>query len=324
MRDLLAFPRARVNTYTYFTHDHITVVRYVPQAMKLVLRLCTVAALSISITAHSFSRAVSRRVPQRCTLHGSSPRLVDILVWQWWQSCSSSSQRNQVGVSTLLPSLRPWSFRARALGRRSLLVRGAALPPAAIATAWMASVPRALAAEAAGRCESDRCSVGALLASSRVPSRLREALRVGTKLVESFNDVTSACDGSVCKVSGRLLRSDYLCEGSTLLSLAEEKALREPTVLRLVTGTDREAYLRNARRYEDSIRLATSCANLAEFDPQLPSFPKGSYVPKGLKDENGNLLGSNLENAREFLLDANDALVVVCSFITYAEWPSEL
>ena len=37
-------------------------------------------------------------------------------------------------------------------------------------------------------------------------------------------------------------------------------------------------------------------------------------------DAQGNLLGSNLENARDFLLDAADALVVVCSLV-YAGGP---
>ena len=38
---------------------------------------------------------------------------------------------------------------------------------------------------------------------------------------------------------------------------------------------------------------------------------------RSLKDGQGNLLGSNLENSRDFLLDARDALVVACSFIFY-------
>jgi len=51
----------------------------------------------------------------------------------------------------------------------------------------------------------------------------------------------------------------------------------------------------------------------------MPSFPRGGYVPKDhLKDGNGNRLGSNLvENSRDFLLDARDALVVACSLIFY-------
>jgi hypothetical protein len=67
------------------------------------------------------------------------------------------------------------------------------------------------------------------------------------------------------------------------------------------------------------VRLAASCAGLAQYDAQMPSFPRDGYVPKDhLKDGNGNLLGSNLvENSRDFLLDARDALVVACSFIFY-------
>ena len=84
-----------------------------------------------------------------------------------------------------------------------------------------------------------------------------------------------------------------------------------------MAATDREAYTRNVERYESSVRLAASCARLAQYDAQMPSFPRGGYVPKGLKDGNGSLLGSNLENARDFLLDARDALVVACSFIFY-------
>ena len=84
-----------------------------------------------------------------------------------------------------------------------------------------------------------------------------------------------------------------------------------------MADADREAYTRNVERYESSVRLAASCAGLAQYDAQMPSFPRGGYVPKGLKDANGNLLGSNLENARDFLLDALDALVVACSFIFY-------
>lgn len=84
-----------------------------------------------------------------------------------------------------------------------------------------------------------------------------------------------------------------------------------------VAAPDREAYARNAERYESSVRLAASSASLAQFDAQMPSFLPGTYVPKGLKDGNGNLLGSSLENSRDFLLDARDALVVVCSFIFY-------
>ena len=33
--------------------------------------------------------------------------------------------------------------------------------------------------------------------------------------------------------------------------------------------------------------------------------------------EQGNLLGTNLENARDFAIDARDALWVVCSFVYY-------
>ena len=40
-------------------------------------------------------------------------------------------------------------------------------------------------------------------------------------------------------------------------------------------------------------------------------------MPKGLRDEQGNLLGTNLENARDFALDGRDALLVACSFIYY-------
>ena len=131
---------------------------------------------------------------------------------------------------------------------------------------------------------------------------------------DGFNELTSECSGELtCKVSARALLETYLNAQAPLIGLADEGGLREPAVRALVAATDREAYTRNVERYESSVRLAASCARLAQYDAQMPSFPRGGYVPKGLKDGNGSLLGSNLENARDFLLDARDALVVACS-----------
>ena len=100
------------------------------------------------------------------------------------------------------------------------------------------------------------------------------------------------------------------------MSLASDGLLRESVTL--VKETDRETFLRNARRFQSSAVFAAQSVSLAQFDPVLPTFAKGEYVPKGLTDESGNLLGTNLENARDFARDAADALLVVCSFLTYA------
>ena len=119
-------------------------------------------------------------------------------------------------------------------------------------------------------------------------------------------------------VSSATIRSDaYLGPGSVLVRLAEDGDLREPAMVARVDAADRVAYVRNARRFESALRYAASCASLAQFDPTLPSFASGAYVPKGLTDANGNLLGTNLENARDFMLDATDALVVSASFVYY-------
>jgi hypothetical protein len=115
-----------------------------------------------------------------------------------------------------------------------------------------------------------------------------------------------------------LANDQYLGESSPLVSLAADGTLREPATLSLVLDADREAFARNAKRFESAMRYAVGSTRLSQYDPPLPSFSRGSYVPKGLKDESGNLLGTNLDNARDFLADACDALLVVCSFLSYA------
>lgn len=154
-----------------------------------------------------------------------------------------------------------------------------------------------------------------LLASNVVPTRLRDALRSCDNLVENWNELTSDCTNNMCKVTSQRIRQEYLSETSPIMSLASDGLLREQFILSLIQDADREVFARNARRFQSSTVYAIQCANLAQFDPVLPTFAKGEYVPKGLTDERGNLLGTNLENAREFALDARDALIVVCSFI---------
>ena len=168
---------------------------------------------------------------------------------------------------------------------------------------------------AASQCVQDRCALRDLLASDTVPVRLREALQLADTLVGSWNELTSECSANVCKVTSQRVRSEYLSETSPLMTLASDGVLRDAATLTLVRSADREAYERNARRYESSVKYTANCARLADFDPALPTFSKGAYVPQGLTDAQGNLLGTNLENARDFALDARDALVVVCSFI---------
>lgn len=146
-----------------------------------------------------------------------------------------------------------------------------------------------------------------------MPARLREALRSSNVLVDHWNALTSVCANNVCKVTNQRLRMEYLSEASPIMSLASDGLLRESVTL--VKETDRETFLRNARRFQSSAVFAAQSVSLAQFDPVLPTFAKGEYVPKGLTDESGNLLGTNLENARDFALDARDALIVVCSFI---------
>ena len=208
--------------------------------------------------------------------------------------------------------------------RRAVLRSSGAVAAAATACALLpttttttTTTTTARAAEA-NHCADDRCNVERLLASTHVPARLRDALRLVIRVTDGFDELTSECGGGeTCTVSARVLQGEYLGARSALVSLADEGALREPAVLSLVASSDREAYARNVARFESSIRYAASCASLSQFDPEMPSFARGSYVPKGLKDANGNLLGSNLENSRDFLLDARDALVVACTFVFY-------
>ena len=163
-----------------------------------------------------------------------------------------------------------------------------------------------------------RCAVRDIVASSHVPERLRTCLRLAYHLRNDWNELTSSCDrSSTCSVSSDRVLSEYFAEDASLMRLASESTLREPAVLALVAPRDREAYQRNSRRFESAMQYAASSAKLSQFDPPLPRFAKGQYVPTGLKDENGNLLGTNLENARDFLLDASDALLVACSFVYY-------
>ena len=167
------------------------------------------------------------------------------------------------------------------------------------------------------RCASDRCAVKDLLGSKRVPLQLREALREATQLTEQWNELTSKCNGGTCTVSSARLLDGSLGKRSPLMALAAGGELLDATTLALVRADDKEAYARNARRFEASVKYAADCAKLSQFAPPLPSFAKGAYVPKGLTDANGQLLGTNLENARDFARDAADALLVVCSFIYY-------
>ena len=208
------------------------------------------------------------------------------------------------------------------LGRRSAALHGGTLA----ATAALSRPRHAAAAVGLDgtrsdrrRCPSDRCDVKLLLASAKVPARAREALRTASTLVDQWNSLTSECRGNECRVTRDVLLRDYFSDGSLLMALASDGSLRDATTTALVAPADRVAYARNAMRFESSMRYASSSAKLAQFDPELPSYPKGSYVPKGLNDEQGNLLGTNLENARDFGLDARDALHVVCSFLSYEE-----
>ena len=186
----------------------------------------------------------------------------------------------------------------------ALVSRRAMLPLAASVAAVAPSV-------AATTCPQDRCALSELLApSSAVPARLRESLRLADEMVANWNALTSQCTEDVCMVTNKRIVGEYLSERSPLMRLASEGVLRDPLTLALVVDGDREAYARNARRFESAVGYASSSANLAQFDPTLPTYRKGSYVPKGLKDAQGNLLGTNLENARDFATDARDALVV--------------
>ena len=179
-----------------------------------------------------------------------------------------------------------------------------------------ASVAAVAPSVAATTCPQDRCALGELLApGSAVPARLRESLRLADEMVANWNALTSQCTDDVCMVTNKRIVGEYLSERSPLMRLASEGVLRDPLTLALVVDGDREAYARNARRFESAVGYASSSANLAQFDPTLPTYRKGSYVPKGLKDAQGNLLGTNLENARDFATDARDALLVVCSFV---------
>lgn len=218
-------------------------------------------------------------------------------------------------LRTLAAVAAPLAHNNIAAAPQLILERRTAIAGAVVAVA--ASTTATRAAAEIERCAADRCSSATLIASSHVPARIREALRVAIGLCDDWNKLTSDCTGNLCKVSSRIVIADYLSESSTLMALATDGTLRQPITLSLIESTDKQAYLRNALRFESGMRFAASSASLSQFDPPLPSFAKGSYVPKGLKDENGNLLGSNLENAREFLLDATDALIVVCSFIYY-------
>jgi hypothetical protein len=195
---------------------------------------------------------------------------------------------------------------AHLASRRASLLGGAA---AALALA----TPSVSAADVCP--DDDRCATSVLLSSNRVPPRLREALRLATDLFDGWNDLTSECTGDVCKVSEKRVLEVHLTEEAPLMTLATDGALRDPLILALVAPADRQAYARNRERFESSMRYVAMSASLARYDPALPRFAKGSYVPKGLKDEGGRLLGSSLENARDFLLDAKDALTVCCSFI---------
>ena len=51
-------------------------------------------------------------------------------------------------------------------------------------------------------------------------------------------------------------------------------------MLSLVDAADRDAYLRNARRFESAVQYAASSASLARWDPSLPTFAQGAYVPR--------------------------------------------
>lgn len=121
-------------------------------------------------------------------------------------------------------------------------------------------------------------------------------------LAAQWNELTTEC-ATDCGVTSTRIERDFLASDGPLLTLASDRSLRGSSTLALVAPRDREAYTRNAMRFEEQMRYAGSCARLSQFDPVLPRFPRGSYVPKGLKDASGNLLGTNLENARDFTLE---------------------
>ena len=218
--------------------------------------------------------------------------------------------------ATSNPRLSTFGATARLCGadefitsRRAFLVSGASISLAP------SVVPTSAHALDQIKCKDDRCAIPELMSSPRVPSRLREGLKLASRLYDEWNELTSECNGNVCHVTSSKVMSEYLSEESPLLTLATDGALREAFVISLVAADDREVYARNRERFESSMRYVAMSTSLAKYDPPLPSFPKGEYVPKGLTDETGRLRGSSLENARDFLLDALDALVVCCSFI---------
>ena len=265
------------------------------------------------------------------------PELPDVVTWSQPTlpdvnafSEAAPSPDDDASIAPVWPRLRGGGSgragggRVSLLGRRSLICTGAA-GAAAAASITCGSWPpliglsqSASAAEVGTRCVSDRCEVSDLVKSPHVPTRLREALRLATQLVDDWEALTSACAEQTCEVSNERVRSEaFLGRDAPLLSLAAEGALRDTFTLSLVRPEDREAYARNSARFESAIKYAADCASLSQFDPKLPRYKKGEYVPKGLKDERGNLLGTNLDNARDFVLDARDALLVACSFVYY-------
>ena len=177
--------------------------------------------------------------------------------------------------------------------------RHAITSSSSVALAWQWP---AVAAEDS-RCLDDRCAVADLIASSRVPPRLRESLELVDALVERWNALTTECTSTDCGITSARIERDFLSPDGALLTLASDRTLRDLDTLELVAPRDREAFSRNAMRFEAQMKYAGSCARLSQFDPILPRFPRGSYVPKGLKDASGSLLGTNLENARDFTLE---------------------
>jgi len=84
------------------------------------------------------------------------------------------------------------------------------------------------------------------MASTHVPLRLRDALRISLRVTDGFNELTSECSGErECTVSARVLLETYLAPQAPLIALADEGVLREPAVRALVSASDREAYARN-------------------------------------------------------------------------------
>ena len=113
------------------------------------------------------------------------------------------------------------------------------------------------------------------MASTHVPLRLREALRISLRVTDGFNELTSECSGErECTVSARVLLETYLAPQAPLIALADEGVLSSARVIQRA---------KDGKLVDGSGATCDELAKIIAIDKKAVQFEKDKIEAQGSK-----------------------------------------